>query len=81
MVINSRVEQRAQGVMLPVLDRQGGWNCNVSHHTLLRDFEQRVKKSDLRTRSNRGASLTARRREGVSVRACTGLVSQCGCVS
>ena len=23
--------------MLPVLDRQGGWNCNVSHHTLLRD--------------------------------------------
>ena len=69
-VINSRVEQRAQGVMLPVLDRQGGWNCNVSHHTLLRDFEQRVKKSDLRTRSNRGASLTARRREGASVRAC-----------
>ena len=56
--------------MLPVLDRQGGWNCNVSHHTLLRDFEQRVKKSDLRTRSNRGASLTARRREGASVRAC-----------
>ena len=53
----ANVHSPAQGVMLPVLDRQGGWNCNVSHHTLLRDFEQRVKKSDLHTRSNRGASV------------------------
>ena len=54
--------------MMPWLDHQGGWNCNVSRNTLLRDFEQRVKKSD-QHRSSREASLIARRRESATVQA------------